>query len=304
MKAVQLSEFGGPEKLHYVEDAPEPAIGDDEVLIEASAASVNPIDFKLRSGAMKDIWPLPLPAILGVDVSGVVRAAGKDVSGIVPGDRVIAMTSGSYASLVKAKADAVAILPEGVDLIDAAALPLAVATGDELIRESCGLTAGQTVVITGATGAVGRAAVHAAKLLGANVIAGVRRHSIADAEALGVIAAIALEDAADVARIGTVDAVADTVGGDAAASLLGHIKPGGVFATAVQPPKDAALHPQVRVTFLHSHPDGARLRVFAEDVAKGSFALPIGRRLPLAEAAEAHRLAEKGGIGKVLLLVL
>ena len=92
MKAVRLYEYGGPENLKYEEDVAEPALGADSVLIEAAATSVNPVDWKIRSGARQKDFPLKLPAILGKDVSGVVRAVGVNIRSFKPGDRVLALT--------------------------------------------------------------------------------------------------------------------------------------------------------------------------------------------------------------------
>jgi NADPH:quinone reductase-like Zn-dependent oxidoreductase len=92
LKAVRLYEYGGPENLKYEDDVPEPTLSDDSVLVEAAAASVNPVDWKIRSGARQKDFPLKLPAILGMDVSGVVRAVGRNIRVFKPGDRVLAMT--------------------------------------------------------------------------------------------------------------------------------------------------------------------------------------------------------------------
>ena len=91
MKAVRLYEYGGPENLKYEEDAPEPTLSADSVLVEGAATSVNPIDWKIRSGARQKVFPLKLPTILGMDVSGVVRAVGANIRTFKPGDRVLAM---------------------------------------------------------------------------------------------------------------------------------------------------------------------------------------------------------------------
>src|SRR5271168_5439907 len=134
MKAVRIYEYGGPETLKYETDVPEPTLGADMVLIEAVATSVNPIDWKVRSGARQKDFPLTLPAILGCDVSGVVRAVGSNIRAFKPGDRVIALTHAAYAELVAVEGSVLTHLPEGVDLVDAAAIPLVVLTGDQLVK--------------------------------------------------------------------------------------------------------------------------------------------------------------------------
>src|SRR5271154_3911258 len=192
MRAVVLYEYGGPEKLKFENDVPEPQISRGTVLIAAAAASVNPIDWKLRSGMMQAIFPLSFPAILGRDVSGVVRAVGANVKHFKAGDRVLALSNKTYAELVAVADSDLAHLPDGLDLADAAAIPLIALTGEQLVRLATKVEKGQTVVVTGALGSVGRAAVHAAKKLGAQVIAGVRKKSLTDAESLGVAGVLAV----------------------------------------------------------------------------------------------------------------
>src|SRR5712672_753433 len=122
MKAVRLYEYGGPENLKFEDDVPEPALNGDFVLIEAAAASVNPIDWKVRSGARQKDFPQTLPAILGKDVSGIVRAVGSNVHNFKVGDRVVAFSTATYAQLVGVESSLVTHLPDGVDLTDAAAI--------------------------------------------------------------------------------------------------------------------------------------------------------------------------------------
>ena len=129
MKAVRLYEYGGPENLKYVDDVPEPTISADSVLVEAAAASVNPIDWKVRSGARQKDFPLKLPAILGLDVSGVVRAVGQNIRTFKPGDRVLALANATYAQFVVVEGSVLTHLPEGLNLIDSAAIPLVALTG-------------------------------------------------------------------------------------------------------------------------------------------------------------------------------
>ncbi len=305
MKAVLLYEFGGPEKLKYVTDAPDPEIAPHEILIATTAASVNPIDYKIRNGSAQARFPVSFPAILGRDVSGIVRAIGSEVSGVAVGDRVMALTRHTYAELVVAQAPEVTHVPEGLDLVQAAALPLVALTGDQLIRKAAKVKSGQTVLITGALGSVGRAAIHTAKKLGAQVIAGVRKHSLEAAKELGADAILALDDPQALAKLGLVDAVADTVGGDTADLLMTHVKQGGVFGTVVTPQPDRTLNPTIELNHITSQPDSAKVREFAEDLRDGKFILPIDRMISLTEATEAHIALEKEHVpGKILLLVL
>ena len=303
MKAVRLYEYGGPENLKYEEDAPEPTLNADSVLIEAAATSVNPVDWKIRSGARQKDFPLQFPAILGMDVSGVVRAVGLNVRTFKPGDRVLACAAATYAELVTVKESALTHLPDGVDLIDSAAIPLIALTGDQLIRLASRAQSGQTLLVSGALGSVGRAAVHAARKLGVTVIAGVRARQLAGARTLGVAGTVAIDDDAAIAALSMVDAVADTVGGETAAKLFGKVKNGGNFGYAsVLPEGVAQRNPAVTVTRVFARPDPSKVREFADDIRDGKFLLPIGRRLPLRDAGEAQTLAQQGGVGKIVLV--
>jgi NADPH:quinone reductase-like Zn-dependent oxidoreductase len=301
MKAVVLHEYGGPGKLMY-EDVPDPVAGDGQVLVRVTASSVNPIDYKLRSGAAKHLFPLELPAILGRDISGIVREVGKGVSGFKPGDKVMALGNKAYAELAVVAAKDLAFVPEKLDLVKAAALPLVTLTGEQLITRGAKIQSGQTVLVTGAVGSVGRSAVWTAKKAGAVVIAGVKKTQVKEAETLGANQILALDDAAAMEKLGFIDAVADTVGGETAEKLLAKVKQGGIFATVLGPPANAKLHPTVTIGAIQSVPDAATLRAMAEDVAAGRLVIPIDRMVPLAEAGKAQAAAEKGGIGKILLL--
>src|ERR1700678_3477583 len=276
MRAVVLHEYGGPEKLKFEDNIPEPQIGWSTVLIATAAASVNPIDWKLRSGAMQRMYPLSLPAVLGRDVSGVVRAVGSNVKHFKVGDRVLALSNRTYAELVAVDDSEVTHLPDGVDLADAAAIPLISLTGDQLVRIATNVKEGQVVLVTGALGSVGRAAVHTAKKIGAQVIAGVRGKELDDARSLGVSDVLAIDDHEAIEKFLMVDAIADTVGGEVAAKLIAKIKPRGSFGyTAVLPESAAAQNPTVKITRVRAQPDPSKVREYADDVRDSSCVLPI-----------------------------
>jgi NADPH:quinone reductase-like Zn-dependent oxidoreductase len=303
MKAVRLYEYGGPENLKLEIDVPEPMLTADSVLIAAAAASVNPIDWKIRSGARQKDFPLTMPAILGYDVSGVVRAVGSNIRTFKSGDRVLAFAAATYAEFVVVEGALLTHLPEGLDLVDAAAIPLVVLTGEQLVKLATRVQNGQTILVSGALGGVGRAAVHSAKKLGAHVIAGVRARQLPEARALGVTDIVAIDDDNAIAQLALVDGVADTVGGETAAKLFSKVKNGGNFGYAsVLPEGVPATNPTVKVTRVFARPDASKVREFADDIRDGKFVLPIGQRLPLQDAAKAHALAQKGGSGKIVLV--
>ena len=213
MRAVRLHAYGGPENLKFEDDVPERALSVDSVLVEVAAASVNPIDWKIRSGARRKDFPLRLPAILGRDVSGVVRAVGRNIRTFKPAERVLALADATYAEPVAVEGAILTNLPEGLNLVDSAAIPLIALTGDQLVRLAAKAEPGQTVLVSGALGSVGRAAVHTAKKLGLRVIAGVRARQLPEARTLGVFGLVAVDDDSAIDGLGFVDCVADTVGG-------------------------------------------------------------------------------------------
>jgi NADPH:quinone reductase-like Zn-dependent oxidoreductase len=228
---------------------------------------------------------------------------GANVEHFKLGDRVLALSYATYAELVAVDDSEVTHLPDGVDLANAAAIPLIALTGDQLVRLATNVKKGQVVLITGALGSVGRAAVHTAKKIGAQVIAGVRRKELDDARSLGVSDVLAIDDDKAIEKFRLVDAIADTVGGEVAAKLIAKVKQRGSFGyTAMLPESAGARNPTVKISRVSAQPDPSKVREFADDVRDGKFVLPIGRRMPLRDAAEAHVLGEKGGIGKILLL--
>jgi NADPH:quinone reductase-like Zn-dependent oxidoreductase len=303
MKAAVLHEYGPPSNLKY-EDFPDPKPGEGEVLVRVSAVSINPVDLKMRSGAAKDHFPVEFPSPIGRDVAGVVREVGEGVTNFAAGDRVMSYANRTYAELCIVKASDLAKIPEGLEMTTAGAIPLVSCTGEQLVRIAAKVESGQTVLITGALGSVGRCAVFAAKELGAKIIAGVRKKQLDEAKALpGVIDAIALDDDAALATLGLVDGVADTVGGETAARLLTKVKQGGNFGSVLGEPKGTALNPTIKVTAITAKPDVATFVRYGEAIRDGKLKLPIDRMMPLSEAAEAHAVSEKGGIsGKIILL--
>ena len=301
MKAVVLDEYGGPEKLIYRESR-QPDCGDDEVLVKGKATSVNPIDYKLRSGAAKSFRPLDFPAILGRDLSGEVIKVGRGVTGFEKGMRVMALANATYAEYTVAKADILALIPEALTFEQAAALPLVTTTGAQLIELAVKPTPGQTVLVTGALGGVGRAAVHVAYKNGARVLAGVRASERNVATKLEVDAVVAIDNDDEIEKLRGLDAIADTVGGQVVERLLKAIREGGVLGSVLGPPPGAKKY-NFRVEAIMAKPDASRLSQLADEAANGQFSIPIDRVLRLEQAAEAHRLVEAHEVkGKIVLV--
>jgi NADPH:quinone reductase-like Zn-dependent oxidoreductase len=300
MKAIVVHQYGGPDVLEY-QDYPDPVAGPGEVLVRVAAASVNPIDCKRRAGLTKDFYPMNFPSLIGIDMSGTALEVGPGVEIFTAGDQVFAMADNTYAELCVVKADALADIPIGLDMIQAAALPLVTVTGNQLLSAT-GIKAGQTVLVVGAAGNVGRSAVFTAKDRGANVIAGVLQRQMDDVKSVGADQVIATDDDNAIANLPALDAVADTVGRALAEKLIAKIKPGGVYASVVGPPGNAAKYPSVKVVPVFSHFDRGTLQFMAEAVRDGKLVIPISEKLPLSKAAEAQAAVEKGCAGKVLLI--
>ncbi len=300
MKAIVLHQYGGPEVLKF-EEYPDPVPGSGEVLVRVAAASVNPIDYKRRAGLTKDFYPMKFPGLIGVDVAGTVVKTGPGVEGFSAGDRVFAMADNTYAELCVVKAAVLAKVPNGLDLIEAAALPLVTVTGNQLLAAT-GIKAGQTVLVVGAAGGVGRSAVFTAKARGATVIAGVLKRQMDEAKTAGADQFVATDDDTAIANLPPLDAVADTVGGRTAEKVIAKVKPGGVYASVLGAPQNAANYPSVKVVTVFSQFDRKTLEFMAEAVRDGKLVIPISQRLPLSKAAEAQAAAEKGGGGKILLV--
>jgi NADPH:quinone reductase-like Zn-dependent oxidoreductase len=300
MKAVVLTAYGSVENL-VVREMPDPTPGPGDVLVHMAGASINPVDWKQRSGAAAKFMPLQFPAILGRDASGTVVALGAGVTGLAVGARVMANVPHTYAELIVGPVASWAAVPDGLDLVDAAALPLVGLTGAQLIEDAVGIREGETMLVTGATGSVGRAAVYVAKARGAKVYAGVRARHRAEAAQLGVAGVVTLDDESEIAALPPLDAIADTVGGPATLKLLGKVKPGGRIGSVVGEPAGAKERGIAVHAFL-AHPDGKRLADLGRAVLTGKLVVPIARRFPLAQAGAAQAFAEAGAGGKVILV--
>lgn len=318
MKAVRHHGYGGPEVLVY-EDAPRPEPAENEVLIRVHAAGVNPADWKMRAG-LRFRREQPFTFIPGFDVSGVVEAVGKAVTGFRPGDAVYAMlpirVAGGYAEYVACPARGIAHKPSSIDHLQAAALPVVALTAWQALFDAGELSQGQTALIHAAAGGVGHIAVQLAKWKGAYVIGTCSERNAEFVRNLGADQVVDYKTTRFEDVVQNVDVVLDSVprdlGGplDAAAADTQErswrvVKRGGVLVSICNTPsaETAAAH-GVRGEYILADPNGAQLSEIARLVDGGHLKSVVGSVLPLRDAAKAHELSQSGHVrGKIVLQV-
>jgi NADPH:quinone reductase-like Zn-dependent oxidoreductase len=300
MRAVRQHVFGGPEVM-AVEEVARPEPGPTEVLVRVAAAGVNPVDWKTRAGAGFIREP---PFTLGWDVAGTVEEVGLGVAWLAPGDRVFGMPrfpreAGCYAEYAVAPSRQLARTPDGLDDVEAAAIPLAGLTAWQALVETAGVEAGSRVLVLGAAGGVGHLAVQIAKHRGAWVAGTSSAEKHEFLAGLGVDQAI---DKTDEIPLRDVDAVLDAVGGEAGLSALPAMRDGGTLVTvsgsAAGPLREAAGE-RVRVVAILVEPD----RIGMEALAAAGLHPEIAATFPLEQAGAAHTLGEQGRTrGKIVLV--
>ncbi|HWX88349.1 MAG TPA: NADP-dependent oxidoreductase [Solirubrobacteraceae bacterium] len=298
MKAVLIHETGGPDVLSYEEtERPEP--GEGEVLIAVRAASVNPIDWKIRRGLRET----QLPKILGNDVSGVVEVSRAE--DFVEGDEVFGIApSGGYAQFATAPGAMIAKKPAGMSHEQAAALPVAGMTAWQALFDRGGLQEGQSALVAGGAGGVGHLAVQFAKHVGARVLATGSSRNREFVMGLGADEYIDYTSQDIGERAKDVDVAFDTVGGETTESLLPALRAGGVLVTiANAPPEQAAAERGARAELLVMSPSSELLARIARLLTEGEVRVEIARTFPLGQARQAHELSEAGHTrGKIILV--
>ncbi|XVN16254.1 NADP-dependent oxidoreductase [Pseudomonas corrugata] len=293
MKAIRVAQYGQVEGLSF-EELPSPVPGQGEVLIEVAGSGVNPIDWKVLSGAMKAFIPLQLPYTPGVEVAGRVAAIGENVTGVAVGDEVFGFINivGGYATEVVASADRLAHRPERLSALHAGGVPAVALTAWQALHEHGQIKAGQRVLIHGAAGGVGSMAVQMARIAGATVIATASARNRDYLLKLGATQVIDYNQAAFEAAIEPVDVVLDLVGGDTQERSWSVLKPGGVLVSPVSPP-DARRAEAVGATGKHfaTRSDGAQLQEIAALFEAGELVIEV-EVLPLSQAQEALRKSQ------------
>src|SRR3954471_7091696 len=285
MKAVRIHSFGGPEVL-TIDELPVPEPGEGEVLIKVQAGSVNPVDYKIRSGEFKPDGVQP-PLTLGRDVSGVVEAVGRGVRGVKAGDEVYAMLDrghGGYAEYALAKADGVAAKPKAIDHLHAAGVPLAATTAWQGLFDHGKLKAGERVLIHGAGGGVGHFAVQFAKDRGAHVIATASAEDHALLRQLGADEVIDYKKERFEDRARDIDLVFDLIAGETQQRSWSVLKDGGRIISTLQPPSRAeAEKHHARGEVFMATPNRDELMEIGRLIDQGKVSVSVQQILPLDE---------------------
>jgi len=330
MKAFAIDKYGSNDNVRAVQ-VPDPRLRDDDVLVEIHAASINPLDAKIRDGKVKPILPYRLPLILGNDLAGVVVRVGSAVRRFKPGDQVYARPDqhriGAFAELISIKQDDVALKPTGLTMEQAASLPLVALTAWQALVERADLKPGQKVLIHAGSGGLGSIAIQLAKHLGASVATTTSTANVDWVTALGADIVIDYRTSDFETVVHDYDVVLDPLGGDTLKKSFGVLKPGGRLISVSGPPdpefaNSAGLNPILRqairvlsyptrrtakrhgvtYSFLWMEANGDQLAEIASLVDSGIIRPVIDRVFPFECTKEALAYVDQGRAkGKVIV---
>lgn len=307
MKAIRIHSFGGPDVL-TLDDLPIPDVASDEVLVKVCAASVNPVDYKIRAGKFSLAQPNELPKILGRDISGVIERAGKAVTRFGVGDEVIALLDrdhGGYAEYVALKAELCARKPRALDHMHAAAVPLAGLTAWQGLFDCGNLRPGASVLIHGGAGGVGHLAIQFAKLRGATVYTTVAPEDLEFARELGADRAIDYKNERFEDIVRDADLVFDLVGGETQdRSWSALARDGRIVSTVAKPDESKARDKSARGLISLTQPNAAELADIAQLIDEGKVHPRVQAAYPLQAASVAQLDIEREHTrGKIVLQI-
>jgi alcohol dehydrogenase len=300
MKAAQFSEYGTADVIKLV-DVPTPEAKSGQVLIEVYATSINPIDEKVREGALAKMVPLQLPVTLGTDVAGIVTGIGEGVTGFESGDRVYGMAgvlrgaTGAMAEFAATPADAVAHMPRDLDFTAAAASALVGVSAWQALHEHFKLKRGERILIHGGAGGIGAVAIQIARQMGLYVATTATGDGVAFTHGLGADQVIDYKIESFDRMLSGFDAVYDTIGGDTYARSFRILKPGGMIVSMVMP-ADADLMKQFGVTAIYQQTqvNTAHLDALTKLIEQRVVKVPVGRVFPFDQLRQAFAAKDEG----------
>ncbi|GEN44456.1 NADP-dependent oxidoreductase [Alkalibacillus haloalkaliphilus] len=298
MKAIVINEYGGKEQLQE-QEVTKPTPGAGQVLVKQHATSINPIDWKLREGYLKEMVPMEFPLILGWDSAGVVEEVGEGVTDFKVGDRVFTRPQltnrGTYAEYIVTEADILAHIPENISFNEAASVPLTALTAWQCLFDFADLQEGQKVLIHAGAGGVGVMAIQIAKNAGAYVATTASTKNVEFLQSLGADQVIDYKKENFYDVLEDYDVVLDALGGDIQERSFDVLKDGGTLVSIAQPPSEEKGHEHnVKVGFVFIEPDGNQMRSLAQLMEKGKLKPIVGHTFPFSEQGlkEAHELSE------------
>jgi NADPH:quinone reductase-like Zn-dependent oxidoreductase len=315
MKAIAINEFGGHDTLQLM-DLPVPDIGAGEMLVRVKAAGVNPVDWKIREGYIKDLFPYEFPIILGWEAAGIVEKAGEGVTRFSEGDEIFAycrkavVQGGAYADYVVLEEEHCALKPKNGSFEEAASIPLAALTAYQSIFDAANLQAGETILIHAAAGGVGGFGVQLAKERGAVVWGTASGRNVEYVEGLGAdrvvdYTAIDFRDAVRSEYPDGVDVVFDCVGGEVLERSVEIVKQNGRLVSIVNDPSKVSRS-DIHTQFVFVAPNHLQLTELSKMFEQGRLKTHLSEVLTLSEedAKKAHELSESMRTrGKMVLVI-
>ena len=309
MKAAQIINYGGSEVVKINNNAPKPIVSRGRILIEVHAAGINPVDWKIREGYMKQMAPLQFPATLGGDFSGVVTEVGDGVSGFEKGDEIYGQAgitrsgSGSFAEFATADVNTAAHKPKNLSHVEAAALPLTGVSAWQALVDHIGLSRGKKILIHGGAGGIGTIAIQLARHLGAYVTATAGEKDLQHVKELGADEAIDYKNQSFENMLHNYDAVYDTVGGETYVKSFRVLKKGGIIVSMLEQPRPELMEQYgVNAIGQFTQMNSERLSRLAELADKRVIKVYVDKTFPLDQAGEALEYLQSGHPrGKVVL---
>jgi NADPH:quinone reductase-like Zn-dependent oxidoreductase len=304
MRVIHVHRYGGPEQLK-LEEKPRPKPSSDEVLVRVYAAGVNPIDWKTRQGLMKNFQPVTFPFTPGIELAGVVEDVGPGVRAFEIGQAVLGqVAAGAYAEYVPVPVEALALKPETLSFIEAAAFPVGATTAWRTLFDNGGLTSGQRALIQGAAGGVGLFAVQLAKWKGAQVIGTASPANLDFVRSLGADTVVDYTTTPVEGVVHDVDLVLDGVGAATLSSSLAALRRGGTLISIAGPPSPEQAQARGVRAMMSRGPASVPLETLTRLVDEGHLKVTAGKTFALSEVQQAHEYGQSShGRGRIVLQI-